>query len=353
MSLKVLTVGYHACARLMKEYAALTITRTDISNYILCKVVTDEDILYRLGTVMFYRDRMDMLMKVQAIADHFDIIHYHNEPNWPFLAIREVLPDIPMVLDCHDMDTIRTGKYSEEEDRTMQAADGFIFPSIEYKRRAKELFPEALSKKPSNVVYSMCNKQDVDRLQKLQFNRIPGIVYEGGSVAITDDFDTDGRYEYRNYIPLAKELTRMGMPFHMYGVKSFYSHEYYNTGAIVLPPMPYTHLLNNLTRYNWGWCGPPSEHPQWHAAMPNKLFEYIAAGIPVMVYKADECAKFVSDHGLGLELLDLKDMQEAYPLHSAYREKVQEVRSQFVMETQVDIIVELYERVIKEKQGQA
>jgi len=107
-------------------------------------------------------------------------------------------------------------------------------------------------------------------------------------------------------------------------------------------------MLKQISRYDWGFCGSPIDHPQWHMAMPNKLFDYIAAGIPVIVYKADESAKFVREHGLGIVIEDLEELAdpEVYGRHEEIRPIVQQIRHDLVMELQAPIIMKIYEQVL-------
>ena len=79
--------------------------------------------------------------------------------------------------------------------------------------------------------------------------------------------------------------------------------------------------------------------------MPNKLFSYLAAGLPVVAYNAAECAEFIEKHGVGIVIEKIDDLRDRYDEHEGIREVVKEKRHEFTMETQVNKIKSLYEHV--------
>ena len=105
--------------------------------------------------------------------------------------------------------------------------------------------------------------------------------------------------------------------------------------------------MQELNRYDWGLCtcaiGPCNTY-NW--AMPNKLFEYITAGIPVIALYMNEVGEFIKEHELGVVIESVKDIPKIYDQHEYYREKVKEKRHLFTMETQVAKIEKLYEKVL-------
>ena len=86
--------------------------------------------------------------------------------------------------------------------------------------------------------------------------------------------------------------------------------------------------------------------------MPNKLFEYMAAGIPILVHNAAECADFVRRHKIGIVVEDLSDpvwladMLGDVKIREECREAVMDLRGQFIMENQVPTILGLYDEVV-------
>ena len=82
------------------------------------------------------------------------------------------------------------------------------------------------------------------------------------------------------------------------------------------------------------------------------MFDYLSAGIPVMVHGAAEAAEFVREHGVGVVLESLDDIPKVYDQHEKYRKRVLEVRDEFIMDNQVAIIENFYQRVIDRHEKQ-
>ncbi len=67
----------------------------------------------------------------------------------------------------------------------------------------------------------------------------------------------------------------------------------------VLPPVPQGELLDYLSTATVGVHPLEGGFPNHDSALPNKLFEYLHAGLPLVVSDAREMAAFVRRHGLG------------------------------------------------------
>jgi len=80
--------------------------------------------------------------------------------------------------------------------------------------------------------------------------------------------------------------------------------------------------------------------------VPNKLWDFLAAGVPVIVHGASECAKIVRKYGVGVVVNNLNDIKQIYGQHRKYRKKLEKIREQFLMETQADKLLNFYDRVI-------
>lgn len=343
---KVLFASYHCCIRVIKEGTALSMLGHQLM-YLQCTVAND-DALNMLGNASFFGSKEIYALKIGMLAPSCDVIHCHNEPDWLVSIAKEVAPNKPIVYDCHDLQSMRSGQATMDEILAMDKADGFIFPSYAYQKGATAYhrLPES---KPNEVIYSACTTQ---MLLKQPLPRLGGIAYEGGAVARPVDGITPigpNWPEYRDYTNITAQLTALGVPFCMYGLRQEFQPQYSNAGAVVFPALYYLQLIRQLSRHDWGYVGCPVVHPQWMMAMPNKLFDSMAAGIPVIVHNAKECAEFVQKNGIGVVVKDAKGIKEAYDNHALRdecRENVLKLRNQFVMENQVDRIEALYRRVM-------
>jgi hypothetical protein len=55
-----------------------------------------------------------------------------------------------------------------------------------------------------------------------------------------------------------------------------------------------------LSQHSVGIVGTPYPLSDFADSMPNKLFEYVAAGLPVICINAPEAAKYAEANGLGM-----------------------------------------------------
>ena len=336
--MQVIFASHHCCVRVIKEGLALIKAGVDVK--FLQHQFSNEAFINLVPECSFYRDVNEYAFKLAHLCRNADLIHVHNEPDWlGHIAVDVVKGEIPVVFDAHDLNSIRRGEVYEDERKSLDVCDAFIFPSKPYMDMTVERY--ALTK-PCDVIYSMCNDN------VLEFEALPrvnGIVYEGGIVG-----ENQGdAFEYRNYMPLARELTKQGIPLFLYGLDPELQTEYGNAGAVPMGRLGYFTLLKQLSRFDWGFLGSCVPHIQWETAMPNKLFEYMAAGIPVLAFNAGESAKFIREHNVGIVLDSMEQIGDIYSKHAEYRQIVAEKRHLWTMESQTEKILALYKEVLKKR----
>lgn len=311
------------------------------------KTCAAEDFLYLQSNSVFYRDPDHLELRVSGMGRP-DIVHVHNLPDWMGIIVKNVWPEVPMFYDCHDLISIRDGQMTDQETEVMRLADGYSFPSYVYLREATKLHGlEATPWKPRGVMYSMCATLDMVELPKKPI--IGGICYEGGIIAQTDELSIRGAYPYhRDYTGFAKVLQKYHIPFYIYGMKEAFRPVYEKLGVVCIPPIQPTRLVAALSRHHWGFVGTHlKNNVQWHGSMPNKLFEFLMAGLPILVHGADEVAEFVTKHKLGVALDNLKSIPKVYNDWPEWRFNVIASRSEFLMNSQIEKLSDLYERTIQ------
>ena len=345
--MNIIFASYACCIRTIKEGIALMQQGHAVT--FLQKTMANWELLAELPVVSFFGNPFKMdespeyYMRKLKMFQETDLIHVHNEPSWLGHKAKEACPDIPVIFDAHDLNLVRQTirhnpekkEATKDEIKSFKMCDGVIFPSVGYQEYCKKY--KALVYTPTEVIYSMVNKHV---LHMPGVSRLPGIVYQGG-LTINNN--------YRDYRQVASILNNMKIPFHIYDTTMNYMQQYTAAGAICMPTQSYYSLIRNLNRYDWGFVGSPIKSSQWDRAMPNKMFEFIAAGIPCLVYQANECAEFVKKHNLGIVVDDLRDIPSIYDQHEKYRKIVMQKRDQFTMESQTEKILTLYEKVLHGK----
>ena len=300
-----------------------------------------------LPNQFYYLSKEDLGPKIKALAP--DVIHAHAEPAWLASFAKECLPDTPVVFDAHDLNYCRSGNKTVEEDerRALCDSDAVILPSYSYQKAVQDGFGVKLSE----VIYSMCNAADIP---EYPLARVNGIVYEGGMVATSEAEQSKSQMRYNDYRTMAVKLHDMGIAFHCYPGRADYAEEHIKAGVVWHWAYQHKPLLHQLTRYDWGLVGAPFKNPQWDMAMPNKLFDYVAAGIPPLVINAEEAEGYVHGHNefgveIGWSIKDISQLSlpEVYIKHEHYRNVIGKVRHKFTMDTQMPKLINLYTEAIK------
>lgn len=80
-----------------------------------------------------------------------------------------------------------------------------------------------------------------------------------------------------------------------------------NVGGVALDHMPYPHrhnsdrmnLLDVLSAGDVGFAGADLEIPNWQVGLPNKVFEYAFAGVPICAARMPDAVELIERYGIG------------------------------------------------------
>ena len=120
-------------------------------------------------------------------------------------------------------------------------------------------------------------------------------------------------------------------------------------GIRVHDPLPATALLRELVHYDFGWAGFNAGLNGAHldTALPNKLYEYLGCGLPVITLQHRALRRMLGEEGVGIALDDVSELASA--LASAdvarLRRRVAERRERYTVESQIARIAALYDEV--------
>ena len=120
-------------------------------------------------------------------------------------------------------------------------------------------------------------------------------------------------------------------------------------GIRVHDPLPATALLRELVHYDFGWAGFNAGLNGAHldTALPNKLYEYLGCGLPVITLQHRALRRMLGEEGVGIALDDVGGLASA--LASAdvagLRRRVAERRESYTVEAQIARIAALYDEV--------
>lgn len=269
-----------------------------------------------------------------------DVIWCHNEPD-----LMAELANIPSVKrnrqvwhDCHDLPTLHPGyennpDMNHQEKVAIEQSDVTFVPTIDYVGLIENKYPK--SKGKVKVTYS-CAPEMYFPLQSLP--HVNGILY-CGQVNVPA---MNSKLHYRDCVPLFQKFTQLGIASHLYNTTPNANLMPYTlAGACTYGTMRMYAAIDQYTRYDYGFVGSNVDCPEIQMCMPNKLFDCIAAGIPVIVLNAKAAGKWVVDNGFGISVQGLENMDKV-PWHDAgfWKDKKRNVlkrRHEFTMENQLSI----------------
>ena len=123
----------------------------------------------------------------------------------------------------------------------------------------------------------------------------------------------------------------------------------YSDVATILEPMDIRDLIELASGFDVGICGSPHPNQNMLAAKPNKLFEYIAAGIPVICFgRMHEMVKIIEEYGLGVAISEPREFPKAleYIQERGIRDNVVRFRQEFTMEAEEVIVDRTYQQAL-------
>jgi hypothetical protein len=274
--------------------------------------------------------------ELERLAAGYDIlIHGNANLNWSNVS------HPCRICAVGDVDTFRrqNSKSMEMERYTFREFDGFIFVSEEQMNSVNEYFWGGVGK------------------TKSWNSSLPGIVIKNGileewlpkrKLLYSGNMIHSGSVKYRDLLPLFKEIAVMGYEVHLYPGHLHYPEEYYQyqTDGIVLHDRicPFE-LVGEFRQYDAGLIlfnlGDKKGYQNLDYTLPNKLYEYRAAGLPVITYRFKSMVNYSQfDSGVLLinKLSDIPEVLDRYYEIVTYEQQAGQL---------VDYLLKVYGGVIE------
>jgi hypothetical protein len=339
-------VAGHACIRVQKMALPLLYRGHDV--HLVAGKIPSYWPNYKSFSLCADIDQYQAAIKLHKDADVF---HCHNEPSWFVSAVKEI-SDKPVIMDVHDSYLARstaeeaekkkdagefTMRVSVEERTNFQLADALNFPSDTF---AEIVRSEFRLEQPHLVLPSYLPHM----LYQYNFRDwMGGLVYEGKVNLPSEIQKGHFGFEYCDYTQLAKRCKEIGMDFHIYSGRDDEAIKVHFDGvAFTHKPLEYEKLLKSISRHDWGLVGNCVKTKEWDVAAPNKLFEYLAAGLPVVAMNASWCAGFLEKTGMGISVEGPEELAARWSEHRVCRANVMKKRKDWAMESHIHKLEEFY-----------
>jgi len=346
--IRILHVGHHFCIRNIKQQRAL-VKKGYKLDALTNRISYGTDSYER---VFYYHNKDQYRATLAMVAKEYDIIQVANEPDWMLVVAdnmrREGIFDVPLIHDCHDLDSVRLSMANLDEIRVFNKADGVIFVSYPCRDFARELHEYTM---PDAVLYHFCNENHVEYDEEIDARRT-GIVYEGG--ANPPHTQAQNPFKYRSLYPIMRQVVEMGNELHMFIGNVDGYETYQDIGAFVYPPTPYDDMMKGMLLRKWGALMFNNEEltePQTNFTTMNKAYEYIMCGLPILALGAPEQCRVLEKYGVVIELKKLSDLgnveQTFGHLYPELKANVDKAREILTMERNIHVVENLYNEVLE------
>ena len=285
-----------------------------------------------------------------------DLIHSHNLPDGLTVAALEVSDgSVPVVHDSHDLQSLRRTPYEDGfpelddplqlERRAVEGSDALVAVSAEMLEviRSRYRVPEH-----SRVFASYATERDLPAVLPPPTRGRTGpvrVVYQG-------TLSTNGsHYDLRQ---LFVALVSQGVTLDIYPGRPSPAYQELadaTPGMHCYEPLEPSKMLGELAAYDFGWAGfnATVNGPHLDTVLPNKLFEYLGCGLPVLTLRHLALERFVTEHGVGLVLGSVDELAERLDQADvpALRARVAGTRDRFTMGPNIASILDLYDTLTR------
>jgi glycosyltransferase involved in cell wall biosynthesis len=363
--MRVLFVHRQPCIRTLKYATALRSAAPDIDLAFAYQGKTLSQ-FYGSGDELFSHwfqlpYTVDPVAELEVTIDRFrpDVIHCHNLPDTLTVSAQQAARGrMPVIHDVHDFQSLRKTPYEDgfpdppdplaDERIAVEMSDGLITVSDRLLQEIADRYELPAS---YTVIANYVLAEDLPALPvRVTRDRSAPIrmVYQG-SLSMTH-----GHYDLRD---IFAELVESGIELHVHPARPV-SVEYrtladqlnvHGQRMHLHEPCAPRELLTKLTRYDVGWAGFNTTHNDAHlnTVLPNKAFEYVGSGLPVVSLPHDALADWIDQNGVGVVVQrasDVADVLQAMDF-DALRDTVRTKRRDFTMEAAIGRLRDLYEAV--------
>jgi glycosyltransferase involved in cell wall biosynthesis len=292
-----------------------------------------------------------------AVLEEFqpELVHSHNLPDaLTVLATALVAGRVPVIHDVHDLQSLRKTPYEDGfpepgdpidlERRAIEGSDALVTVSAELLAEIRSRY-----KVPGHTLVfpNYALRRDLPRLLAFSEHRVSvpqRLVYQG-TLSVNG-----GHYDLRE---IFGALVGTGVSLDVYpnrDVPEYHDLASRLPGLTVHKPLSPADLLRELPSYDFGWCGFNETLNKAHldTALPNKLYEYLACGLPVLAFPHRAITHVLKEQGLGIVVESARELGPELARRdlAKLRQRVGAARGRLTVEANIASVVELYEALV-------
>jgi len=285
--------------------------------------------------------KIESLQQLIGLAEQFDIIHCHNEPD----EFTCMLNGAGIVIhDTHDLMSLRyknTKEYGQKlatEFTANRNSSGQIYTT----EQQRDYAVANHGAKKTLVIPNYVSEDDIPIPFKPKLSEIDNevhIVYEGG-IGVN----------HRDFKQLFTDIASHGIHLHVY--PTFINPEYTalaNEYLHIHDPISPELLISEMTQYDYGLIPfniTEQNREFLDTCVGNKIFEYMAAGLPVISCDTKGLRRVVEDNNCGIIFQDADDIISQLGILKEVKIGKEHI---FTVESQIPKLIEFYRGLMENK----
>jgi len=298
-----------------------------------------------------YRFKDIKFIKQLIIKYNIDLVHFHNQPDQLGAKLIESKLGIPIIYDQHDFMFFKhhlSKKEKKYEQVCNEEANGTVYITKTYKNEVSQyynLIDNSIcfgNYFPQNSIL-----ESADFLSKTSsLSKKLNLVYLGRI--------SEHKNDHRNIVNVIQNLSNRDLVIHIYPSKNKKYPSFSQISNVVIhDKLPYNKLIKEISQYDFGVTAfndeVASKLPHIRYAFGNKTYDYLCAGLPVLVQNClDDVLDFITNNSFGFVMENYDEYNNLSS--SEYSNIVLNIiqsRNQFSMENQIHRIVEFYEKTVE------